>query len=79
MDSLGDILGQKSFTPPDEVTAVKDYVAWRYKSDCRVRLERGVLSLAVPSSALAATIQLERNQLIAACDLKSRLVIRSGR
>lgn len=79
MDSLGDILGQRSFAPPDEITAVKDYIERRYKSDCRVRLERGTLSVAVPSSALAATIQLERTQLIAACGIKSRLMIRVGR
>jgi hypothetical protein len=33
----------------------------------------------VPSSALAATIQLEQNQLIEACNLTKKLIIRNGR
>ncbi|HEX5448135.1 MAG TPA: hypothetical protein VFW90_02970 [Candidatus Saccharimonadales bacterium] len=79
MDSLGEILGTKDFSPPDEVTIVKDYITRHYKSGCRVKLEHGVLSVAVPSNALAATIQLERDQLIKACGLKARLSIRTGR
>jgi hypothetical protein len=26
MDSLQDILGQKNFTPPDEIAVIKDYI-----------------------------------------------------
>jgi len=78
MDSLQDILSQRSFVPPDEMTVVKDYVLRRYNRPCSVRLERGALILSVRGSALAATIQLERNGLIEACGLKQKLVIRSG-
>ena len=78
MDSLQDILSKKNFAPPDEITVVKDYVMRRYKRPCSVRLERGALILSVRGSGLAATLQLERQTLIKACNLKQKLVIRGG-
>lgn len=78
MDSLQDILGKKSFVTPDEIGTVKSYILRRYESPCRVKLERDNLILMVEGSALAATIRLEQNQLIEACGLKKRLVIRIG-
>ena len=78
MDSLQDILGQKNFAPPDEIAVVKDYVLRRYNRPCSIRLERDTLILSVRGSALAATIQLERNRLIEACNIKQKLVVRAG-
>ncbi|HZP55440.1 MAG TPA: hypothetical protein VFB03_01580 [Candidatus Saccharimonadales bacterium] len=72
MESLQDILANKKFSPPDEITLIKEYVERKYKSKCRVRLQRGTLVLSVPNSALAATIQLERMSLIEACHLKTK-------
>jgi hypothetical protein len=60
VDSLQDILSKRDFTPPDEVAAVKEFIARRYKSPSRVRVERDVLIVRVPSSALAATLQLDQ-------------------
>jgi hypothetical protein len=79
MDSLQDILGKKDFRPPDEIASVKDFITRRYNSPSRVRVERDILIVRVPSSALAATIQLEQNQLIEACNLTKKLIIRNGR
>lgn len=79
MDSLQDILGKKNFTPPDEIASVKDYITRRYNSSSRVRVERDVVIVRVPSSALAATLQLEQNRLIEACRITKKLIIRSGR
>jgi hypothetical protein len=79
MDSLQDILGQRDFTPPDEIASVKEYIQRRYKSASRVRVERDVVIVRVPSSALAATLQLEQRRLIEACHLKKKLIIRTGR
>lgn len=78
MESLQDILGQKNFTPPDEIAVVKEYVLRRYNKPCSVKLQRGALILSVRGSALAATIQLERNRLIEVCNLTQKLVIRAG-
>jgi hypothetical protein len=79
MDSLQDILGKKDFTPPDEIASVKDFIMRRYKSPSRVRVERDVIIVRVPSSALAATLQLEQNILIQSCGLTKKLIIRNGR
>ena len=79
MDSLQDILGKKNFTPPDEIASVKEFISRRYKSPSRVRVERDVIIVRVPSSALAATLQLEQNRMIEACNLTKKLVIRNGR
>lgn len=79
MDSLQEILGKKDFTPPDEVAAVKDFITRRYNSTSTVRVERDALIVRVPSSALAATLQLEQNHIIKACRIKKKLIIRYGR
>jgi hypothetical protein len=79
MDSLQDILGQKDFTPPDEIAAIKDYIKRRYDSPVRIKIEKKAIIVSVPSSALAATIYLERQSLIEQCNLKQRLVVRTGR
>ncbi len=79
VESLQNILSTKKFTPPDEISAVKNYVLAKYKSGCRVKLQRGTLILSVPNSALAATLQLERQKIIKACKLgDKKLVIRNG-
>ena len=79
MDSIQEILGQKSFKAPDELKALSDYVKRNYKSTSRVRAEKDVVILSVPSSALAGTLQMEKQNIIKACNLKKRLVIRIGR
>jgi hypothetical protein len=71
-------LGKKDFKAPDELEAVKKYIQRRYKSSCSVKLQRGALIISVPNSGLAATIYLERQQLIKACGLKQKLVVRTG-
>lgn len=78
MDSLQEILGKRDFTPPDEIEAIKSYISRRYKSKSRVQLSREALIVSVPSSSLAATIQLERQILIKKCGLTKKLVIRTG-
>lgn len=79
MDSLQDILGKKNFRPPDEIAAIKEYIERRYKSPSTVRIERDAVIVRVPSSALAATLQLEQQKIIDACGLKKKLIIRTGR
>jgi hypothetical protein len=79
VDSLQDILGHKSFTPPDEIQAIKDYIKRRYDSPARIKIEKSAIIVSVPSPTLAATIYLERQSLIDQCNLKQRLVVRTGR
>jgi hypothetical protein len=79
MDSLQDILSKKDFTPPDEIAVVKEFITRRYNSPSSVRVERDVLIVRVPSSALAATLHLEQRAMIEACRLDKKLIIRFGR
>jgi len=79
MDSLQEILGKKDFKAPDEVVMVKDYISRRYKSASSVQIQRDAIILKVPNSSLASTVRLEQNNLIEACQLTKRLVIRWGR
>ena len=79
MDSLQDILGKKHFTPPDEITLLKDYISRNYDSPCRIKTERGSLIVSVPNSALAGTLQLERTKISQKLGLQHKLVIQVGR
>jgi hypothetical protein len=72
------ILGKKNFTPPDEISVIKDYIKRRYDSKSRVKIEKSAVIVSVPSSTLAATIYLERQALIEHCQVKLRLVVRTG-
>ena len=79
VESLKDILSGKKLAKPDEIGVIKDYVRQKYKSNCSIKLQRGAIILSVPNAALAATIQLERQKLIAACNLgNKKLVIRNA-
>lgn len=79
VESLQEILGRKDFRPPDEVSMVIEYIKRRYKSSCRVRIERDAMIIKLPNSALAATVQMERQALIDSCRINRRLVIGFGR
>lgn len=80
MDSLQEIMGRKKFVAPDEMGRIKAYIQKKWGGEATVQIERDTVILKVPSSALAAAIQMEKHQLIEACDLqKKKLVIRIGR
>lgn len=78
MESLQEILSRRDFKPPDEIETIKQYILRRYGSKSSVKIQRGALVVSVRSSALAATLQLERRRLIEACRLTKKLIIRSG-
>ena len=78
MDSLQEIMGKKNFKAPDEFGAVREYVMRRYKSKCYVSIQRDTIVITVGSSALAASIQMEKQRLIEACHLDKKLIIRTG-
>lgn len=72
-------MGRKNFTPPDEIEAIKQYIKRRYDSLCKIKIDRDTIVLTLPGSALAATVQMERQQLIEKCGLEKKLFIRYGR
>ncbi len=79
LESLQEILSRKKFTPPGESKAVKDYIWRRYRSACSVTVKKGDLIISVPNSALAGTLQLEKQKIIKTCGIKGKLIIRVGR
>lgn len=79
MDSLQNIMAGHRFEAPDETKAIKNYLKSRYASDSRIKVDDTSVVVMVPSSALAATLQLERDKIAKACGIKKRLVIRVGR
>ena len=79
MESLGSILGSRQFNAPNELSVIKDYIYKKYKASCVVKIQQNTVVLSLPNSALAATIQLERQKLIKACNLTGKkLSIRTG-
>ncbi|HVX58407.1 MAG TPA: hypothetical protein VG964_01590 [Candidatus Saccharimonadales bacterium] len=79
MDSLQDIMAEHRFEAPDETKALKGYLANRYSVSGRIKVDDTSVILMVPSSALAATLQLEREKIAQVCGIKKRLIIRVGR
>lgn len=79
MDSLQDILAAHRFEAPDEIKKLKDYLKAKYNASGRIKTDENSVIVSVPSSALAATLQLERNTIATVCGIKKRLVIRVGR
>lgn len=80
MESLRKILGSRKIAQaPDEIKQIRDFVRLRYNSPCKVKIQRGALIVSVPSSGLAANLQLERQLMIDKLKLKDKLVIRTGR
>lgn len=78
MESLAEILARKQFGAPDEVTALKNYVKQHYNTSAKITVRGSNLILSIPNSALAGTLQMQRPKIIKACDLKSKLIIRTG-
>lgn len=73
------ILGSRKIAQaPDEIKQIQDYVMRRYNSPCKVKVQRGALIVSVPSSGLAANMQLERQLMIDKLKIKEKLVIRTG-
>lgn len=79
MDSLRKILGSRRIAqPPDEIKKIQDYVLRKYQSPCKIKVQRGALIVSVPSSGLAATMQLERQLMIDKLKITEKLVIRTS-
>lgn len=80
MDPIGKILRSRNIAqPPDEIKQIQSYVLRHYNSPCKVKIQRGALIVNVPSSGLAANLQLERQLLINKLKIRGKLVIRTGR
>jgi hypothetical protein len=78
MDSLFNVLSNKNFDEPPEVTAVKKYVQETYQVKVTVQVRQNELIVVVPGAALANSLRLRTPELKRRCQLDKRLVIRIG-
>lgn len=78
MDSVGDVLGKYKIEQPDEVTAIKDYVAKEFNAVASVAVQANSLIISVPSAPLANTLRLRTPVLQKIANTTKRLQFRIG-
>lgn len=78
MDSIGDVLGKYKVEQPDEMTAIKEYIAREFKINATITMQPNALIISVPSAALANTLRLRLTTLRKIANTPKRLVLRIG-
>ena len=78
MESIGDLLGKYSPAAPDEVQAVKQYIAKEFGEASSVGLQGDALVITVRSSSLANALRLRQTAIQAAANTQKRLLFRIG-
>jgi hypothetical protein len=78
MDSLMDILGNKDFDEPPEMSAIKKYVQDEFGVTVGVQLRERDIVIMVPNAALANTLRLRGPEIKRRCQLTKRLTFRIG-
>lgn len=73
MDSLYDILANKDFSAPDEVTAIKTFVAERYKADVSVSVTTRDIVVSSRNAALISTLRMNAPALAKAVGTDKKL------
>lgn len=78
MDSLADILANKDFSMPDEVKAIKAYVASNYDQDVTVSVKQNEIIISSRSAALISSLRLNGPALARAANVTKRIRYRVG-
>ena len=78
MDSLFNIMGNKDFNIPPEITEIKAYVQRHFKSDVSVAINERSIVITARSAALAGSLQPHLYRLAKQLDTPKKLVIRIG-
>lgn len=78
MEHIGDLLGKYSPAAPDEVTAVKQYIAREFGTESSVSIQGEALVITVPSASLANALRLRQTAIQKAANTKKRLLFRIG-
>lgn len=76
MDSLLDILSNKDFDEPPEISSIKKYVQDEFKTTVGVQVRDNNIVVTVPSAALANTLRLRQTEIKRRCQLDKKLVFR---
>jgi len=78
MDSLSDLLGNKSFDEPPEIKLIKVYAQTEFHSVVEVMVRDKDIIITAPSAALANTLRLRGPEIKLLCQTDKRLVFRIG-
>lgn len=78
MDSLFNILGNKTFDEPPEMASIKKYVHDEFKTEVGVQIRERDIVVSVPNAALANTLRLRGPEIKRRCQLDKRLTFRIG-
>ena len=78
MDSLADILANKDFSLPDEVRAIKEYVAANYGKDVTVAVRNTEIVVSSRSAALVSSLRLNGPALARAAGVSKRIRFKVG-
>jgi hypothetical protein len=78
MDSLQELLGRYSPKEPDEVSAVKRYIAETFNAASSVGLHGETLVITVASASLANALRLRLPALKKAANTQRRIMFRIG-
>lgn len=78
MDTIANILAQKDFTPPEEVKAIKAYVASTYGYDINVKLSGNDIVIMSLSAGLISTLRLNAPALAKAAGTNKQLRFKIG-
>jgi hypothetical protein len=74
--SLSDILREQHFEEPPEVVIIKQFLADKYQTTCKVSLASNEIVIIVTSAALAGTLRMHLTELKRLCNTDKRLLIR---
>jgi hypothetical protein len=78
-NSIKDILNSNSYSEPEEIRIIKNYIFENYQSNSRVKIGHQQITILVTSSALANTLRMELLELKKLCNTDKKLLIRIGR
>ena len=78
MDSVADLLGKYHAEQPDEIMAVKRFIAEEFGAPASVGLQGEALVITVGSASLANALRLKLPALQEAAGTKKRIMFRIG-
>jgi hypothetical protein len=78
MEHIGDLLGKYSPAAPNEVTAVKQYIATEFGAQSSITVQTDALVITVASASLANALRLRQTTIQKIAGTSKRLLFRIG-
>jgi hypothetical protein len=78
MEHIGDLLGKYSAAAPDEIAAIKQYIAKEFDAPSSVGIQNDAVVITVQSAALANALHLRQTAIQKAAGTNKRLLFRIG-